>query len=208
VDYYADPKRAWSMFMGSAIHSRFEQHSDAVGILSEVELSMPLEVPLTVNGESRVYTFPIVGTLDSYDPEHRRLIDFKTTSREFWYTDAETGKRKKRELPEEAHVVQANIYRMLLEYHGYPVDEIRIWYVRTVPNAPREFVEVPIWDDDEIYLTAVALATPLVRARELGELPPCTCRYRSGLDPDLCNEIEEVDFSRVREYVSVLPKAA
>lgn len=180
------------MFMGSAIHDLL----DHKGVYDELTLSTNIYVP----HQGEIHNFEVRGTVDSYDITHGRLVDYKTTSREFLVLDRETGRRKKRELPEASHVLQTNIYRLLLEDNGYDVNEIYIWYVRTVPNAPREFVAVPLLDKDEVYLRCVELAQPLLHAQLTGELPACTCQYRSGLDPDLCNEVDwEVDLSRVPE---------
>lgn len=183
VPYHKEPKSVWAMFMGTAIHEQF--HDKHASEFQERKLSMEIHVPLTLpSGNSKVVVFPVIGSPDNYSRDLGVLTDVKTTTKEFIVNDPETGKRKWRELPEPAHVVQTNIYRMLLEHNKHKVKHINIWYARTVKDAPRKLVPVPLMDLDDVYLLAVDAARPLALARETGELPECSCVYRS--DREFC----------------------
>jgi hypothetical protein len=150
-----------------------------------MHLAVPIEVPVfDTAGEVARVTIPLSGTLDHYDAANKRLTDYKTTSRPFKYKDA-SGKFVYRELPDTAHVVQANLYRLLLEHHGYPVESIQIWYVQPGATA-RQVVTVPLWPIEDAYFLAVSLGSPIAQAVITGELPPCTCRWASRQEPDLC----------------------
>lgn len=191
-DYYLNPNKVWAMLVGTAVH----RHLETGEYLEEVPLRMPLLIPLELpNGERKVVEFPVAGTLDRYEPPWKRITDYKFPS-EFSYQqyDPNQGRRVvvPKTFPEPHHVAQVNIYRMLLEYNGYPVEQAQIFYARPYKEAPRKVVAVPLWDLEDTYQYAVEVATPLALARETGQLPPCTCRFpNKTMDRDLCQEISD-----------------
>lgn len=194
-DYWADPESLWAPFVGTAVHQRLETGEDHAELL----LSLPLRLQV---GDTEV-EIPLTGTLDHYDPEYRRLTDYKTTSREFRFYDKRRRTYVERELPDPEHVVQTNLYRLLLEEHGYPVESIQIWYVRVVAGAARKVVSVPLWDREDAYYTALELAQPLAEAAVTGVLPPCTCRWPSKTDPDLCHTDIPWDATKLAGMVTI-----
>lgn len=182
--YWVDPEKAWMAFVGSSIHGEFE-HRGSLVVRARTTLAVP------VDGE--LVEFPLAGTCDSYDPETRTLLDFKVTGKEFYET-GEDGRRRARDLLTDEYVTQVNLYRLLLESNGMPVERAFLWYVRPVRDAPRKLVEVPLWDVETAYWRAVELAEPLARAMVTGQLPPCTCAYPAyGINPDLCKTVETWD---------------
>jgi hypothetical protein len=192
-DYYTDPAFKWAAFVGSAVHKRLEGGSG----IGELKLQLMLNVPLSFP-HYKIVEIPLSGTLDHYDPEQRRLTDYKTTSRDFIEYDPVTKKRKARELPEPSHVIQTNLYRLLLETSGHSVDSIQVWYAKLDSGAARKVVSVPVMELEEIYYTAVELAVPLALAAETGELPECTCQYKSRIEPDLCKTVTEWSPEKLR----------
>ena len=60
----------------------------------------------------------VVGTVDSYYPKHKRLVDHKTTR---WLVPAK--------LPYGDHEMQVNVYRWLLVNNGYEVDRMYLHYI-------------------------------------------------------------------------------
>jgi hypothetical protein len=147
---------------------------------------MPIGVPcFDAEGVLQTVTLTMTGTLDHYDKANRRLTDYKTTSRPFKYRD-QAGKFVFRPLPDESHVIQANLYRLLLAHHGLPVDSIDVWYVQPGGTA-RQVAAAPLWELEDAYFMAVSVGSPIAQAVLTGELPPCTCKWASKQEPDLCN---------------------
>jgi CRISPR/Cas system-associated exonuclease Cas4 (RecB family) len=160
--YYLDPEKLWAAAIGRAVHE-WLQNIPEEGVIRELELTMPLDV--------YGVTVPLVGRIDYYDPERKLLLDYKTVS-EFTNWNSKTGKRELLELPAPDHVLQVNLYSLLLRYNGYSVEEAAIWYVRVHKTATRRIYPVELWDEEEAYLWAVELAAPLAEAVKTGKLPP------------------------------------
>lgn len=181
-DYWLDPEKTWASLVGTAMHNHFET-GDAH---EEMKLRMDLRVPVDMpDGGVKIVDFPIQGTLDKYDPRYRRLTDYKSTSD--FFIPGPGGKRVAKELPESRHITQVNIYRLLLEEHGHPVETAQIFYFKTDKSAARKGVTVPLWALEDTYQTAVAAAEALAWAREHQRLPVCTCQWKNtGMDRDLC----------------------
>jgi hypothetical protein len=189
VDYYVDPESMWKMFVGTAIHKALESGED----LEETKLETILSVPYTdASGVTLWVQTIMAGSIDKYTKHSKTLTDYKTTNKPFMVYDKQTNTKKARELPEPNHVIQTNLYRFMLELAGYPVEKIQIWYVQPGGVAARKMVNVPVWSLEDTYLEAIKLAIPLVTAMQTGELPPCTCVYKSNTYPDLCNDPEIV----------------
>ncbi len=164
--------RQWAPGIGTAIHRWLEDPDDPT---DEMRLAMTLKVDVETDDGTTTVPVELKGTLDSYDPDKRRLVDYKTIS-EFVRYNPDTRKRQPRRLPEPHHVLQINLYRMLLEHHNHPVDEAFIWYVKTAKDATRKFLPVELWDLQDTLILAHDLAEPIARYRLTGTLP-------SGIDP-------------------------
>lgn len=201
-DFWADPADYWAMYVGTAIHAGLEGSGD----IEELKLEVMLKVPVTLpNGVSKLVEFPLAGTLDHYSRPQRRLTDYKTTS-SFQSFDMRLKQRVDKVYPDPKHVTQLNLYRLMLEHHNYPVESIQLWYVQPVSGAPRKVVSAPLMDLEDAYYTAVELALPYVYALETGELPECTCVYKSKIDPDLCHSLTAAKLwsvDRLREIFAV-----
>jgi CRISPR/Cas system-associated exonuclease Cas4 (RecB family) len=173
--YYVRLDYTWAALVGTAVHALIS--SAARTALHEQTLQAELLV--SCNGEQ----VPIVvkGTVDYYEPEHQRLIDFKTTSRDV----AE---------PSLEHTLQVNAYRWLLERHGYPVKEAFLWYVRpglmnTKQKMAQRLYPVELFTPEELQQILEELALPYAQYHQTGELPVCRCRW-SSIVPNLCREGE------------------
>lgn len=184
--YWLVPEKQWAALGGTAWHGLFERYAAGE---SELHLRLDLQVPL---GEQTV-PFELRGTLDAYDPVHRRLLDYKNTEK-FKYREA-GGKWVNKVFPAPEHVVQANLYRLLLEQNGYPVEQAQIAYFQSGVDPARRVVEVPLWRLEDAYLEAVEQAMPLVLARAQGILPPCRCKFPGwGMDKDLCASVADAEW--------------
>lgn len=193
-DYYVIPEKLWAILDGISWHSLFEDGSE----FQEHSLLLPLSVPLDRAGEGGVglrVGIGLVGRLDHYSPETKRLTDYKRTAA-FGYR-GEVGKWFPKEYPEAPHVTQTNLYALLLRHAGYEVDEIQIFYFQSDNKASRKLVHVPVWSYHEALDTAVDMAIPIAIARDYGKLPACTCRYGPGyMNRDLCKEVSDEDWHR------------
>lgn len=167
-DYYLNPEQQWAAFVGTAVHKRLETEDE----YTEMFLSMDLWVPVTdPSGTEWDIELKLQGTVDSYDPELRTILDYKTVS-EYRKYDPRLKRGADRTAADDDHVLQVNLYRMLLEVNGYPVDAAGIFYIQTYKEAKRNIFDVPLWDLDDTLELAVRLAEPLARYELLGELPP------------------------------------
>lgn len=179
-EYYLDPEKQWAAFVGTAVHKRLETEDE----YTEMFLSMELEIPVTYmhrygvdlldvtwEQETEIVTLKLQGTVDSYDPELRSILDYKTVS-EYRKYDPRLKRGADRTAADADHVLQVNLYRMLLEVNGYPVDSAGIFYIQTYKEAKRNIFDVPLWDLDDTLALAIELAEPLARYELLGELPP------------------------------------
>jgi hypothetical protein len=156
-DYYQKPEKEWRPGVGTAIHNWLQEADNPD---HERFLTAQLQVPLR---DGTVVPFMLQGTADNYDPEFRRITDFKTVS------DFRSN------YPYDSHVLQINLYQLLFELNDMPVEELLIWYVRQGgKDAKRLPLVVPKWDLDEVYAVAIELAEPLAWAQKTKELPDYT----------------------------------
>lgn len=167
-DYWLQPETVFPLIRGTGLHAALES--------GDAGDEMFLSVSLSVKG----IIVPLRGRLDAYDAASRRLVDYKTTS------------RMDKVLPSDDHVVQLQLYALLLQDNGYPVETALIWYTRMdASDWARKVCEVDIDDYLDTYLHAIDLALPLASTKLTGMLPECTCRYRGyGMDRDLCLTVD------------------
>lgn len=161
--YVLVPEDEATPLMGTGLHKALETDDE--------HDEMMLEVPLTVETVAGTeVTLPLRGRTDHYDPEYRRVIDFKKIG---WFTrKGRDGKMQVNPIPKDDHIVQVNLYRWLLEENGYPVEHAAIWYVNPIPKTPRKFVEVVLWPVEEVRALAHELSYVLADALATGVLPP------------------------------------
>lgn len=156
VDYFVDPEKEWVPGVGTAVHNWLQDADDEH---HESLLSCDLNVPLR---DGRVVPFQLKGSPDAYDPEHRRVYDYKTVKD--W---------KGKYYPYDSHVLQINLYRYLFEKNGHPVEDLVIWYVKQGGrDVRREAFHVPMWSMEDIENIAIEAAEPLAWYKLTGEIPP------------------------------------
>jgi hypothetical protein len=174
-DYWLNPDTVFPLLRGIGLHAALES-----GDLASHD-EMFLSVSLSVKG----IVIPLRGRLDSYDPQSRRLVDYKTTS------------RMDKPLPTDEHVTQLQLYALLLQENGYPVESALLWYTRMdASDWARKACDVALDGLDDIRMLAVDLAIPLAMTKITGILPACTCRYRGyGLDRDLCLTVNSEEWT-------------
>lgn len=160
--YHLDLEKHWTPSLGNAVHSWLEGDGE------DHELFMGTTIEVPVGDE--VVTVEMKGTIDKYEAEHKRITDYKTIKGWFRW-NAEEGKQKKRKVPDDKHVLQINLYRLILEQNGYPVESAQIWYVVPSNIDSRKVVEVPLWDLQDTYYHAVELALPVAERILTGKLP-------------------------------------
>lgn len=156
-DYYTSLERAWTPMVGNAIHTILAGKGEDEE--AEATLSCSLSVTLR-NGEEVAST--LVGTPDSYDPESRRVFDYKTVTT--WRSS----------FPEEHHIIQLQLYYYLLARNGHKVDELILWYVKQSVSSGelrRQAFSVEPWDLQDIEAIAEELAEPLMWYQKTGEYP-------------------------------------
>jgi hypothetical protein len=168
--YSQDLEAAWTTFTGNAYHREIagDRRAHDSG-QSEIYLEMDLRFQLR---DGQPYTMKMQGTADYWDSEYRSLYDWKTIG-DFVYYDTATKQRTTRQLPYDSHVLQINLYGMMLRWQNVPVDHLYIWYVKSEgkKNVTRRLVECPIWDMEDLYHHACELAEPLAWYEVTGELP-------------------------------------
>lgn len=168
TDYVLDPEKQWVPMTGTAYHLLFQEAEQDV---EHVDTEIHLSHDLVVNVDGTQVEVTVQGTLDRLDRKHKRITDYKSVKAFRYYSKAE-GKTIHREMPSEAHVVQANIYKWLCDMNGIPVDTVDIWYFRMGPTPTRRLVDVSQWDPMESAMIVHDLAIPVARAKLTGELPP------------------------------------
>jgi len=161
-------EHVWRMF-GSVAHEVLYRSRDPESVVAETRLHM------------QVGGWDITGKPDVYDVRTRTLTDFKTTS--VWSLIYEPAGRK------EWHQ-QLNLYRLLLEANGYPVESLQIIAIlrdhqkretfkrSDYPQIPIVAIDIPLWDkaDAEAFLDErVRLHR---RARDDGDWEACTDEER------------------------------
>jgi CRISPR/Cas system-associated exonuclease Cas4 (RecB family) len=179
-NYALNIENRWAAGVGHAIHLWLANQEAG---LHELTLEAELEVVAPTTGE--LIKVPFRGTIDVLDPERSRIIDYKTVS-EFRKKNMETGRWETRKLPDDEHELQVNLYHLLAELNGYDIDSAGIWYVRTVKEATRRYVEIDLWDIEDTYNLAVDMCKPIADVISTGTLPPAfteddpnywMCRY-------------------------------
>ena len=113
--------------LGTAMHSIIEDEEDP---------NVITELPLEYQG--------VVGTVDAYYPEHKRLVDHKTTR---WL--------KKANLPYGDHEKQVNIYRWLLENNGFEVDRMFLHYIDMSGPSKCRSCKLPLIEEAGIMVCPV-----------------------------------------------------
>jgi CRISPR/Cas system-associated exonuclease Cas4 (RecB family) len=141
-DAYVDPKQLYHAFRGQLFHALAELGRPE-GCIVEKRFARTI-AGLTISGQP-----------DLIWPEHRLLIDFKSTRR-----------RPPRE-PYPHHALQVNLYRWLIE-PVHEVDRLEIVYM-DMDGARR--LPVPLMEPRKVTATLVARARSLGGALNGGELP-------------------------------------
>jgi hypothetical protein len=110
----------------------------------------------------------------------RLILAGKTTLQDYKFTSVYAAKEVKPE-----YEAQGNLYRLMLEEHGYPVEKIEIVCVlrdwskiqaRTrgedYPQKPVVILDVPVWSDEKVeqYITDRLM----IHGNAQTELPECT----------------------------------
>jgi len=142
-DVYVDPKQLFYAFRGQMFHA-IAALAQPDGCVVEQRFSRPI-AGLTISGQP-----------DLIWPQHRLLIDFKTTRRV----------PQKEAYPH--HALQVNIYRWLVE-PIYPVDRLEIVYL-DMDGVKR--LPVPVLERRKVTAVLVARARVLAAAMNGGSLPP------------------------------------
>lgn len=128
-------ERVWQVW-GSATHEVLYRATDKENVIAEKRLTMD------------VAGWTVSGKADIYDLSTRVISDYKTSSA--WSVVFDPQGRKE-------HQAQLNIYRLLFEANGYPVDGLRLvmilrdWQERDknrtgYPQIPIHVIDVPVWD--------------------------------------------------------------
>jgi len=176
--------RLWAL-LGSAMHQvLYWGGRDEESLIQEKRLTMP------------VAGWLISGKADVYNAENRSVDDYKVTS--VWSVVYEPKGRPEWE-------AQVNLYRLLLEHNGYPVERSSIWTIlrdwrdadsHKRPDYPKvPMVEIPmrIWPEEE----AMAYLSHRVALHQAAEED----RYDGCTDSD--RWLNKGVFSRCERYCRV-----
>lgn len=109
----------WASFRGSLRHLALARYA-------EVHKNFVIEKRFA----AKVGGIEISGAVDAYDPQNRALLDWKTCKF-----------ISPKNLPYGEHLLQVNIYRLLLEANNLPVDSISIVYMDSSGWAEVELSE-------------------------------------------------------------------
>lgn len=176
--YYQGLASEWPSGVGTAIHGWIERSSRNSDWLA-TELRVNLQLSVTLRDGTTV-PFMLQGTADCYDIDTGTGWDYKTVSDfDYWHR----GRREwvQRDLPSESHIIQAQLYKLLLESNQMPVNTYWLWYVRTNKDAERRPFQIGLWDNEDIYQIACELAEPLAWYAHTGELPQNTYDYKNSI---------------------------
>lgn len=192
-DYYLDPIKLWAPTIGTAIHEHLQDTDN-----ENHELKLQTTIPVSVPTEDGFIEVEVLfgGTIDVYEPEQKRITDYKTVS-SFMRYDPERKKQVPRKFPEESHITQINLYRYLCELHGLPVESAQIWYVRTDKTATRRMVPVPLWSLEEAEMAVEEYALPLAEFKVSGVLPAAYPEEDDEMEckwcpvRDICRKLEK-----------------
>ncbi len=165
-DIYVYPKRMWWVMRGQLIHKILEDQPK--GIIVEKEFS------IVVDG------IEVFGRIDYYNPKTKHLQDFKTIGDRGAPFILKGGAKSE-------HVSQGNMYKVLLEENGYPVDKLSIiymsmmivfetgtTYIQESKSADVEYKieDVKIYDKEKTIEAMTIKAKILDEAFKTGKLPP------------------------------------
>lgn len=122
-------------------------------------------------------------TADAYSPEHKAVIDFKTTTRDKLKKIKETFDLMEGKV--QAYVAQTHLYAMGKEKQGYPVEQIAIYFIpRDSVTLDDLWVKIIPYDRDyahEVWDRGVRLWRYLEEDGDIDDLPSdehCfTCSY-------------------------------
>lgn len=194
-DYYLNPEQLIGSYLGRSAHKGMELNDLLITFLeareitipkahTELKLSMELEVPVTYDHqygvdfldlhwerETDIVPFKLEGTTDRYDIESQRIQDWKWIGDWVKY-DPRLKRGADRTAADVDHILQINLYRLLLEVNGYPVKSAQIFYAAAYKDARRNVFDIELWDLEDTLQLATELAEPLARYELLGELPP------------------------------------
>lgn len=164
-DTYVKPRNSWWSLRGSLIHEIIESAEAGDDIIAEENFSIPL------NGVE------VFGRIDWYDKRTKHLTDFKSIG--------DLGiKFILRDGAKVDHIRQTNMYRVLLEEAGYPVESISIVYLSmmSIVETGTLFVDkkgvehnipaIELYDKDKIKKFMLERAKIYHLAFEEGQLPP------------------------------------
>ncbi len=165
-DIYVSPKKLWWSLRGQLIHAILEDQPG--DIMVEKVFSIVVE------------GIEIFGKIDYYNPKTKHLQDFKTTGdRGIPFILKGGGK--------EDHISQVNIYKVLLEENGYPVDKLSIIYMslmeafstgttyiqeKKTANVEYKIPDVKIYKKEKVIEAMAIKANILNDAFRTGKLPP------------------------------------
>lgn len=120
--------------------NRIQRYLDNFKIFEKKRLRKNKKVPMFVEKPFKIDN-EFYGVIDFYDDGI--LIDFKTDTSQY---------------PKESHVIQGNIYRYLLEKHGYNVKEIKFLFLYNgkeikIPKKPDSYV-LDILERVKMYISS------------------------------------------------------
>lgn len=182
------PKDLWFTTRGTLAHSILEPIKERVTsheLFSNinpdrflVEQRFGYSFEIEINGEIESVT--VSGQIDLYDKEERKLIDYKSIG--------DNGLAFVLDGAKPEHITQTNIYKFLLEKHGYPVNEIVITYfslmdvintgrsntIRQRGNATieRNIPPIPVGSNEYIQAFIERQSSILYKAFTYDEMPP------------------------------------
>ena len=121
-DYFLPQQIAYYFMRGTLIHGVLEAASVTDNIRTDTIVFMEKDLSRPVPETNS----KLIGRVDKY--ENRVLYDYKTMADQGIHRIIKDG-------PKEDHIWQVNMYKWLLEYNGFPVDDIVIIYVMMSNSA-------------------------------------------------------------------------
>lgn len=164
--YDLNPEKLWAAFVGNAVHNNFEEDDDS-DELKELFLSTTLQVDI---GDGIVVEVVLKGTIDRYNVTHKRITDIKTVS-EFMKYNPVLKRGADRVAADTNHQLQLQLYKLLLEDNGYPVEEAFVWYVQTYKEARRNVFSLDLMETEDIREMATELAVEVAEYLYDGTIP-------------------------------------
>lgn len=177
--------RIWQLF-GSVAHGVLYRATDQSAVIAEKRLTMEVE------------GWTIAGKADIYDTNTKVITDYKTTS--VWSVIFEPDGKAE-------HVAQLNLYRLLLESNGYPVEGLQVinilrdWSKRDsvkrndYPRIPIHVTPIPLWSREQ----AEKYLVERVRAHQQGRKG----HYQDCTDEERWFNAKTGEYTRCAGYCSV-----